>query len=422
MYFLDLLKHKSPTAESTKVGLVSQPADTSGLVVTTELDNALTECKAKVERIAKECREQNCKFCSRHPSSSFGFDLALMFYQGTSNLIWKATGKRACLNGLLPFSGTDFPSDVLRCTQIWDEPKLFVDGADSNNIVQGQLGNCWFLSALSTMTTSKGLVEKFCVATSSARNNHSYLFTTIPKFEQLHPALKIFYHNDQTLYNKSARKGSHNLFFARSAVEGETWVPMIEKRISRGGYRVSFRGRHYARLDGSAIIDGSQDILDIDKFWSDELMNVNQDRLFGCSFAGVEKFGLFGSKGKRWLVIRNPWGASEWTGAWPDGSKEWDADSFDLLPLLGHRFGNDGQFVMEYTDFLECWDEIERLQGIWVLHGLMVMSAVRTLQLAKVVIGSLMVQLAVTVTIREFTFRLAKRACARANGLVRAWV
>jgi hypothetical protein len=87
-------------------------------------------------------------------------------------------------------------------------------------------------------------------------------------------------------------------------------------------------------------------------------MNVNQDRLFGCSFAGVEKFGLFGNhaysvlrtkeaKGKRWLVIRNPWGASEWTGAWSDGSKEWDADSFDLFPLLGHRFGNDGQFVME---------------------------------------------------------------------------
>jgi hypothetical protein len=184
MYFLDLLKHKSPTAESTKVGLVSQPADTSGLVVTTELDNALAECKAKVERIAKECREQNCKF-RYTPSSSFGFDLALMFYQGTLNLIWKATGKRAylshaqtvhinfsfllfskCLNGLLPFSGTDFPSDVLRCTQIWDKPK-FVDGEDSNDIVQGQLGNCWFLSALSTMTTSKGLVEKFCVAVSS---------------------------------------------------------------------------------------------------------------------------------------------------------------------------------------------------------------------------------------------------------------
>jgi hypothetical protein len=80
-----------------------------------------------------------------------------------------------------------------------------------------------------------------------------------------------------------------------------------------GGYRVSFRGRHYARLDGSAIIDGSQDILDIDKFWSDELMNVNQDRLFGCSFAGVEKFGLFGNHAYSVLRTKEAKGNDGWS-------------------------------------------------------------------------------------------------------------
>lgn len=73
-----------------------------------------------------------------------------------------------CLNGV----GHDeddweaesyFPADVQRVTQIFDKPSFFVDGANSNDIVQGALGDCWFLSALATMSTSPGLIEKFCV-------------------------------------------------------------------------------------------------------------------------------------------------------------------------------------------------------------------------------------------------------------------
>lgn len=69
-----------------------------------------------------------------------------------------------CLHGL----GTKRfkPSDIQRATQIFDAPSFFIEGADSSDIVQGKLGDCWFLSALSTMSTAQGLVEKFCVAVS----------------------------------------------------------------------------------------------------------------------------------------------------------------------------------------------------------------------------------------------------------------
>lgn len=66
-------------------------------------------------------------------------------------------------------------------------------------------------------------------------------------------------------------------------------------------------------------------------------MKANKDRLFGCYFYGLDGtrsgdpqakiFGLIGNhaysvlraveaKGKRFVVIRNPWGDSEWTGPW----------------------------------------------------------------------------------------------------------
>ena len=57
------------------------------------------------------------------------------------------------------------PADVHRVTQIFDSARFFQGGvAGSNDIVQGELQDCWFLSALATVSTAPGLIEKLCVA------------------------------------------------------------------------------------------------------------------------------------------------------------------------------------------------------------------------------------------------------------------
>ena len=144
-----------------------------------------------------------------------------------------------------------------------------------------------------------------------------------------------------------------------------------------------------------------QDILDTDEFWNNELLRAAKDRLFGCyldSLAGEGaatdstttnglilqhyyilstllrlQTGLISShsysilaaveyKGKRFLKIRNPWGAGEWNGRWSDGSKEWTKEWLGALDRLDHQFGNDGSFIMQYEDFLDTWYAVERTQ------------------------------------------------------------
>jgi hypothetical protein len=73
-----------------------------------------------------------------------------------------------CLYGLFIKPGETFsPSDVLRTTKIFKNAEFFASGTpDSTQIVQGGIGDCWFLSALSSVATAPGLLDQLCVAVS----------------------------------------------------------------------------------------------------------------------------------------------------------------------------------------------------------------------------------------------------------------
>ncbi|KAK7041561.1 hypothetical protein VNI00_009148 [Paramarasmius palmivorus] len=392
MALFNLFKH-SDTAAPDQASY-KQRADTAGLLVTSEFEKALEECKETVARIAKECRAKNRRFRDHE------FDLE--------------NDRHRCLHGLST-TISYAPSDVRRVTQIFENPQFFVDGADSNDIVQGAIGNCWFVSALATMSTYEGLVEKFCVARDEQIGVYGFIFfrdaswvtiiiddflyTNIPKFEELSYAEKQLYHHDKERYNESARKNGKGLYFAKSGTQGETWVPLIEKAYAKlhGCYAALSGGEECEAIEdltgGVSTFIPTNDIFDTDKFWTEELLKANVDRLFGCAYQTLDGTrsgdynaqisGLIGNhsysvlkavehNGKRFVIIRNPWGGSEWTGRWSDGSKEWTKEWLDALPELGHVFGDDGQFVMEYKDFLDCWDQIDRtilFDSSWVMSS-----------------------------------------------------
>jgi len=188
-------------------------------------------------------------------------------------------------------------------------------------------------------------------------------------------------------YRRVWQTGSRALYFAQCADPNETWLPLLEKAFAKahGDYSAiegGFVGEAIEDLTGGVTSEVlSSNILDKDRFWTEDLMKVNEEFLFGCgtgifsnwldpSYQGParERKGISENhsysimeareiRGHRLLRLRNPWGKKEWHGAWGDGSEQWTAE---WMELLGHKFGNDGFFWISYADLLKKYQHFDR--------------------------------------------------------------
>ncbi|CAL1529012.1 unnamed protein product [Lymnaea stagnalis] len=75
------------------------------------------------------------------------------------------------------------------------------------------------------------------------------------------------------------------------------------------------------------------------------------------SITGFYQVALRGSNFNL-IRLRNPWGRGEWKGAWSDESKEMNALPMGDKESLLFQIQDDGEFWMDFDDFITMFDEI----------------------------------------------------------------
>ncbi|KAL3476215.1 hypothetical protein BJX99DRAFT_146121 [Aspergillus californicus] len=352
---------------------------------------ARQECVRAVDRIAKECRRLNQKYSDPH------FDIEMDL----------KSGQRSCLDGLDEQNDAMRPRGVKRVTEIFENPQFYVNGPTASDVRQGRDGDCWFMAALCTMGNKDGLIEKICVQRDEQVGVYGFVFYRDGDWQQCIVDDKLYLRaadydesvderpiwddinrNDtEEEYRKVWQTGSRALYFAQCVDENETWLPLLEKAYAKahGDYSAiegGFVGEAIEDLTGGVTTDVlTSNILDKDRFWNEELMQVNKEFLFGCGtglfsnwlspkYSGPPRdrkgisenhsYSIMDAKeidGVRLLKLRNPWGKKEWSGPWSDGSEQWTAQ---WMEKLNHKFGNDGFFWISYDDMCKKYQHFDR--------------------------------------------------------------
>ena len=297
---------------------------------------------------------------------------------------------------------------------------FFKGGISSNDVIQGSLGDCWFIGALSVLAQRDELVRGSidCLTSEAQVTQENALGISKGVYPPLFHSLakkgmyvfRFFIDCgwrwviiDDRIPVFDAEDCEPQFVFGHCKDPGELWVSLIEKAYAKvyGCYEA---------LNGGLIDDALVDLTGFvaentkincenpeqtEKLWTALKMYRESHCLMGCSIdaEGVESdvirngevTGLLArhayaiidiiqipdpaapKKRHRLVRLRNPWGQREWTGKWADGSPE-VAKHLEKLQGELRKIGsdeeynpadnNDGSFLMCFKDWRDIYHNL----------------------------------------------------------------
>jgi len=289
-----------------------------------------------------------------------------------------------------------------RISELCNNPRLVKDGVGRHDVVQGKLGNCWFVAAASVLAGIDKLWEKVIPDVQDqewdAENPGKYSGVFRFRFWRFGRWIEVLV--DDLI---PTRNGSP--VFTYSKEPGEFWSALLEKAYAK-------LNGSYEALDGGnisdALVDFTGGVAELIQLRSDsgaltyrdedkktELYNrilkeIGEHALICCAIrcesgqqeektdcglvkghaygvTAVKKVpvgsigltNLFKGREKLSLVrLRNPWGEKEWNGAFSDSSMEWRMISDKEKQKLGLVTEDDGEFWMPWDDFTEQFTDV----------------------------------------------------------------
>ncbi|GAB9463405.1 hypothetical protein Gpo141_00000867 [Globisporangium polare] len=247
------------------------------------------------------------------------------------------------------------------------QAKLFADGVCSGDVIQGNLGDCWFLSALSVVATRPDLLQQTFWRGDKYKANGLFVCRFMKNFVWNYVII-----DDRLPVFGFSKTKAGKPYFARCRDPDELWVALLEKAYAKlhGSYEALIGGFIDVALNDLTGMCSEQVILKEgypgfgenpfspaktgeqkgDSFWQKLLKYKESGTLMGCSIqppptgdknvaaessagnglyfkhayalvdAAKIKTVKLGSIGL--VKLRNPWGMGEWTGPWSDSSDE----------------------------------------------------------------------------------------------------
>ncbi|GIL81853.1 hypothetical protein Vretimale_1434 [Volvox reticuliferus] len=277
--------------------------------------------------------------------------------------------------------------------------KLFAGRIEPSDICQGQLGDCWLMSALACLANQDGAVQQIFVTKEyNAYGKYKVRLYDAPKEAWVTIAVDDW-----------IPCGSNGLPIFAKPNGDEAWVLLLEKAMAK------FKGS-YARLDGGITMWALEcltgdfvfkfnmdsktgkwkrfDIVHVpkaeaggydirlkpsdDELDSEEMFNsmlfYNRKRSFisASSGSGTDTQDVNGIvQGHAYAIcnvkrvdrfqlvqLRNPWGTFEWKGNWSDLSSLWEENP-KVKRALDFKPADDGTFWMEWKDFCEHYKSLD---------------------------------------------------------------
>ncbi|XP_078397896.1 calpain-9 isoform X1 [Cetorhinus maximus] len=300
--------------------------------------------------------------------------------------------KKQCLDQGVLYEDPEFPADESslfysdkpavsfewkRPKEISSDPKFVIDGASRTDICQGDLGDCWFLAAVASLTLNQKIMAQVVPLEQTFGRNYAGIFHF--RFWQYNEWVDVIIDDRLPTFR-------NRLVFLHSASNDEFWSALLEKAYAKlyGSYESLKGGSTLEAMED--FTGGMGETFDL-KEAPPNLYTLIQKALkrgsmLGCSIditsatetearttTGLVKghaYSVTGldqvnSKGRpvQLIRVRNPWGQVEWNGLWSDDSPEWktvDAADDKRLNVISK---NDGEFWMAFDDFKKHFDKVE---------------------------------------------------------------
>ena len=245
----------------------------------------------------------------------------------------------------------------------------------TEDVLQGELGDCYFLSALSALAENPERIKR--------------LFPTLKMSDNGVFETQVYLHGDPTKivlddYVPFIDVEGYEPQIAFAGINENTkniWPVLLEKvwakcnlsyeDIAAGNSAEAFEFLSPAPIDTFFHNVHTETLFDVireaDKkgyiITADitETEKTNLDYLSRMGLITNHAYSIIGTavlKSKynnsetRLLKIRNPWGTNEWLGDWSDGSHKWTSD---VKHQLNYEGKEDGIFWMSYEDFIQFY-------------------------------------------------------------------